>query len=104
MLLRTWAGRLRRYISTSADALHAEMSAIWSVYCLTSESSDTNLSIVMDYNASRYLFNCGEGTTRALLQRRKGFKKFKALFLSEINTDKSAGLLGMFIVHRSVSH
>ncbi|GJJ16137.1 hypothetical protein Clacol_010417 [Clathrus columnatus] len=71
--------------------------ALWSIYCLTSESSDTNLSIVMDYNSSRYLFNCGENTTRALLQRRKGFRKFRAILLSGINTDKSSGLPGILM-------
>lgn len=99
LLVRASINNLRRHLSISAGQLNpnAGMTATWSAFCLTSESSDTNLSICMDYNSSRYLFNCGEGTTRALLQRRKGFRKFKALFVTEINTDKSAGLPGILM-------
>ncbi|KAF8504184.1 beta-lactamase-like protein [Hysterangium stoloniferum] len=73
------------------------MSATCWATCLTSESSDTNLSVLLDFNSSRYLFNCGEGTTRAMLQRRKGFRKIKAIFTSGIDTDRSSGLPGLLM-------
>ncbi|KAF8506255.1 beta-lactamase-like protein [Gautieria morchelliformis] len=69
----------------------------WSATCISSESSDTNLSILVDCNASRYLFNCGEGTTRTLLQRKKGFRKFTALFTTGIDSDRSSGLPGLLM-------
>ncbi|KAF8579988.1 Metallo-hydrolase/oxidoreductase [Ramaria rubella] len=71
--------------------------AHWSATCLSSESSDTNLALLVDCNASRYLFNCGEGTTRTLLQRKKGFRKFTALFNTGIDTDRSSGLPGLLM-------
>lgn len=70
--------------------------AHWSATCLSSETPDTNLSVLVDCNASRYLFNCGEGTTRTLLQRKKGFRKFKAVFTSGIDTNRSSGLPGSY--------
>ena len=83
----------RSSVSTARKSTRLSM-AHWSATCISSESSDTNLSILVDCNSSRYLFNCGEGTTRTLLQRRKGFRKFTALFTTGIDTDRSSGLPG----------
>ena len=40
------------------------------------------------------MFNCGESTFRAIQQRKFGLTKLKALFLTGINAQTSAGVPG----------
>ncbi|KIJ28166.1 hypothetical protein M422DRAFT_235713 [Sphaerobolus stellatus SS14] len=70
---------------------------IWTATCIAAESADTNMSILVESEANSYIFNCGEGTSRSMHHVKKGYKKLRALFATEINTDKSSGLPGVLM-------
>lgn len=66
----------------------------WSTSVYTSLSSDTEPSIVITFESAKYIFNAGENTTRAILQSKRGWKKVKALFLTQLGTQRSSGVSG----------
>jgi len=67
----------------------------WSASVLTSLSSDTEPSIVVTFESGKYIFNMGENTARAALQSKRGWKKVKGLFVTEVGTKRTSGLSGM---------
>ncbi|KZT61651.1 hypothetical protein CALCODRAFT_346889 [Calocera cornea HHB12733] len=64
------------------------------VRTLQSETSDTDLRLVVEFERSRYMVNCGEGSTRTSGQRREKTKNMRAIFLTRVDSDTSAGLPG----------
>lgn len=66
----------------------------WSTSVHTTLSSDTEPSIVITFDSAKYIFNAGENTTRAILQSKRGWKKVKALFLTQLGTQRSSGVPG----------
>ena len=69
----------------------------WSTSVVSSVSSDTEPTILVTFDNAKYVFNVGENTTRTFLQTRKGWRKTRAIFLSQICTDRSAGLPGKYL-------
>jgi hypothetical protein len=70
----------------------------WSSSVYTALTSDTEPSIVITFDSAKYIFNAGENTTRAILQSKKGWKKVKALFLTQLGTQRSSGVPGVSLV------
>jgi hypothetical protein len=70
----------------------------WSTSVYTALTSDTEPSIVITFESAKYIFNSGENTTRAILQSKRGWKKVKALFLTQLGTQRSSGVSGMSLV------
>lgn len=75
----------------------------WSAFVLTSISSDTEPTIVLNFDTAKYIFNVGENTNRAFLQSRHNWKKTKAFFLTQLGTQRTGGLPGPFPENCSVS-
>ena len=69
----------------------------WSTSVYTTLSSDTEPSIVITFESAKYIFNAGENTTRAILQSKRGWKKVKALFLTQLGTQRSSGVPGVLL-------
>lgn len=67
----------------------------WSTSVYTTLSSDTEPSIVITFDSAKYIFNAGENTTRAIIQSKRGWRKLKALFLTQLKTQRSSGVPGM---------
>jgi ribonuclease BN (tRNA processing enzyme) len=76
----------------------------WSTSVYTTHSSDTEPSIVITFDSAKYIFNAGENTTRAILQSKRGWRKVKALFLTQLGTQRSSGVPGMWLVSLSRVH
>jgi ribonuclease Z len=66
----------------------------WGCYSLTGLTADTTPSLLLCFDSTRYLFNAGEGTTRALVSHGAGFKKIAAVFSTRADAATSGGLAG----------
>lgn len=60
---------------------------------LTTPNVDTDLSLWLSCDFERYLFGCGEGTQRALVQKRQAIKGLKGIFINDGRSSR-AGLPG----------
>ena len=78
-------------------AISQENNMNWSTSVYTTLSSDTEPSIVITFDSAKYIFNAGENTTRAVFQNKKGWRKVKALFLTQLGTQRSSGVPGVFL-------
>ncbi|KZT39457.1 hypothetical protein SISSUDRAFT_984836 [Sistotremastrum suecicum HHB10207 ss-3] len=67
---------------------------MWQAIGLSQSTADSNPSILLTFDSGKYLFNCGEGTTRLLIQNRRGFRKVKGIFATRVNTDAVGGIPG----------
>ena len=67
----------------------------WVVRALSVPSADTDACLTVFFESApsnKYLFNCSEGTFRAIQQRKVGLSRIKALFLTRIHTQRSSGV------------
>ncbi|KZO98516.1 hypothetical protein CALVIDRAFT_469168, partial [Calocera viscosa TUFC12733] len=69
----------------------------WHLRVSQSETSDTDLRLLVDSEHARYMINCGEGTTRNANQRREKYRNLKAVFLTRVDTDTASGLPGFIL-------
>ncbi|KZV65463.1 Metallo-hydrolase/oxidoreductase [Peniophora sp. CONT] len=69
----------------------------WSTSVITSKTADTEPMLVVTFDQAKYYFNAGEGTTRSVLQFGRGWRKAKAIFVTEVGTRTSGGLPGMLM-------
>lgn len=72
----------------------------WHAQVIASDTVDTEpcLSVFFESTPSaKYLFGCGESTTRACIQRKYGIKKVKAIFATGVSTERTTGLPGRFL-------
>ena len=59
-------------------------------------TKDRNLpSVAVEYEGSIYLFDCGEGTQRQLMQSSISPQKVKAVFITHIHGDHAIGVAGL---------
>lgn len=70
----------------------------WHSRVVSGLTSDTEPCISVHFDTAQYLFNCGEGTTRAFIQQKYGIKKSKAIFLTQVKAARSGGLTGTSIL------
>lgn len=68
----------------------------WYTRVVSGLTSDTEPCVSVHFDTAQYLFNCGEGTTRAFIQQKYGIKKSKAIFLTQVKSSRSGGLTGKF--------
>ncbi|KAA1473038.1 hypothetical protein DENSPDRAFT_930713 [Dentipellis sp. KUC8613] len=69
----------------------------WSMFVHTTLSSDTEPTVIVTFESGRYIFNVGENTTRAWLQSRRGWRKVKGVFLTQVSTQRASGLPGVLM-------
>jgi ribonuclease Z len=69
----------------------------WSTSVLTQHSSDTEPTVVVNFDNAKYVFNVGENTSRSYVQSTQRFNKVRGIFISEIGTQRTAGLAGEWI-------
>lgn len=66
----------------------------WHVQTIAVPSSDTNTSLLVNFENDKYLFECPESTSRAFIQNKVSGKKVAAIFLSTLDQETSGGLFG----------
>jgi hypothetical protein len=66
----------------------------WSVTVPSTVSSDTEPTIVLNFDSAKYIFNAGENTNRAFLQSVHGWRKARSIFLTSVGTQRASGLAG----------
>lgn len=66
----------------------------WHVRCLTVPGVDTDLSLYVAFDNVRFLFGCGEGTQRAFVQKRLGWRGLSAIFIPSGSSEGRGGLGG----------
>lgn len=68
----------------------------WSLRLIAPLTSDTEptLMIVCAQPPKKYLFNSGEGTTRACIQKRFGMSKTAAVLVTRVDTQQLGGFPG----------
>ena len=66
----------------------------WSTSVISALSSDTEPTIIITFDNAKYIFNAGENTGRAWIQSRTHWKRMKALFLTQVGTQRMSGMPG----------
>ncbi|KIM85847.1 hypothetical protein PILCRDRAFT_817088 [Piloderma croceum F 1598] len=69
----------------------------WSANVLSTVTSDTEPTIIIEFVNAKYIFNVGENTNRAFLQNRPNWKKTKGLFLTSVGAQRASGLSGFLM-------
>ncbi|QRV81873.1 beta-lactamase superfamily protein [Ceratobasidium sp. AG-Ba] len=69
----------------------------WHTRVVAGLTADTEPCVSVHFDTSHYLFNCGEGTTRAFIQQKYGIKRSKAIFLTQTKVARAGGLPGMLM-------
>lgn len=85
-----------RVIHTSAPTLASNMH--WSANALSALTSDTEPTIVLEFDSAKYIFNVGENTIRTFVQSRQNFKKTRGLFLTSVGSQRAGGLAGEWLL------
>lgn len=72
----------------------------WSLRVVAPLTADTEPTIVLvcDQPPKKYIFNSGEGTTRACVQKRFGIAKTAAILVTHLNTQQLGGFPGAFLI------
>lgn len=68
--------------------------AKWSTNVISALSSDTEPTIIITFENAKYIFNAGENTGRAWMQSRAHWRKMKALFFTQVGTQRMSGMPG----------
>ncbi|KAI0037252.1 hypothetical protein K488DRAFT_39600 [Vararia minispora EC-137] len=71
--------------------------ANWAVQTVTVKSADTEPSVLVAFDDAKYYFNVGENALRTFFQSRRGFKRLKAVFVTQVNTRTISGLPGLLM-------
>lgn len=66
----------------------------WSANVLSTVTSDTEPTIIIEFDSAKYIFNAGENTNRAFTQSRANWRKTKGIFLTSVGTQRASGLAG----------
>jgi tRNase Z endonuclease len=94
----------RKYTSTrSFSRFHKSPNRVtmnWSATVLSTVTSDTEPTIVLNFDSAKYVFNVGENTNRAFLQSKRNWRKARGVFLTSIGTQRASGLPGEFLCGR----
>lgn len=69
----------------------------WSANALSALTSDTEPTIVLEFESAKYIFNVGENTMRAFVQSRQNFKKTRGLFMTSVGSQRAGGLAGEWL-------
>lgn len=66
----------------------------WSTSVISALSSDTEPTIIITFDKAKYIFNAGENTGRAWIQSRANWRRVKALFFTQVGTQRMSGMPG----------
>jgi ribonuclease Z len=66
----------------------------WSAAVHTALSTDTEPTIIVNFDDAKYIFNASENATRAFRESNGNWKKTKAMFFTQSNVEKTSGLAG----------
>jgi hypothetical protein len=66
----------------------------WSANVLSTVTSDTEPTIIVEFHAAKYIFNVGENTNRAFIQNRSNWRRTRGLFLTSVCAQRAGGLTG----------
>lgn len=66
----------------------------WSANVLSTVTSDTEPTIVIEFDSAKYIFNAGENINRTFIQGRPNWKKTKGIFITSVGTQRASGLAG----------
>ncbi|OCH93318.1 hypothetical protein OBBRIDRAFT_790349 [Obba rivulosa] len=69
----------------------------WSASVLSTVSSDTEPTLVINFDTAKYIFNVGENTSRSWLQARRNWRKARGIFLTSVGTKRCTGLPGLLM-------
>jgi ribonuclease Z len=75
---------------------------IWSANVLSTVTSDTEPTIIIEFDTAKYIFNVGENTNRAFIQNRPNWKKTRGLFLTSVGAQRASGLSGECLANNAV--
>jgi ribonuclease Z len=70
----------------------------WSASVVSTVTSDTEPTIIIEFDTAKYIFNVGENTNRAFVQNRPNWKKTRGLFLTSVGTQRASGLAGEYLM------
>lgn len=68
----------------------------WSIRCISVPGEDTDLALYVQFEKTRFLFGCGQGTQRAFVQKRLSMRGLTAIFLPDGTEDGRGGLAGKY--------
>lgn len=71
--------------------------AKWSTSVISALSSDTEPTIIITFDDAKYIFNAGENIGRAWTQSRAHWRRVKALFFTQVGTQRMSGMPGMVL-------
>ncbi|KAM5533878.1 hypothetical protein V8D89_012418 [Ganoderma adspersum] len=74
------------------------MSATWNISVLTSASSDTEPTLLVNFGTAKYIFNASEAMGRSWLQSHHSFRKMKGIFLTGVGTYRCGGVAGFLML------
>ncbi|KAJ7089838.1 hypothetical protein B0H15DRAFT_273688 [Mycena belliarum] len=69
----------------------------WTASIVTSATTDTEPSLVISFDQGKYIFNVAENSNRAFTQKKAHRKKTRAIFLTQVGTQRAGGLPGMLM-------
>lgn len=72
----------------------------WSANVLSTVTSDTEPTIIIEFDSGKYIFNVGDNTNRVFTQSTLNWKKTRGIFLTSVGTDRASGLSGELLSHR----
>ncbi|OBZ77395.1 Ribonuclease Z, mitochondrial [Grifola frondosa] len=69
----------------------------WSASVLTTNSADTEPTVILTFDSAKYVFNAGENTIRAWLCSKQSFRKTRAIFVTSVGTQRCSGVAGLLM-------
>lgn len=66
----------------------------WSASVLASATSDTDPTLLINFDNAKYVFNVTEGFSRSCIQRKITTNKLRSVFLSRYSTETCNGMPG----------
>jgi hypothetical protein len=69
----------------------------WSATVLASATSDTDPTLLINFDNAKYVFNVTEGFSRTCIQRKVTTNKLRSVFLSRYSTEACNGMPGRSI-------
>jgi hypothetical protein len=66
----------------------------WNATVLASATSDTDPTLLINFDNAKYLFNVTEGFSRTCIQRKVTTNKLRSVFLSRYSTEVCNGMPG----------
>ena len=67
---------------------------LWSASVVSSETSDTDPTVVITFDNGKYIFNAGENTGRVFMEAGAGWRHTKAVFVTGVGSQRAGGLAG----------